>query len=432
MLELRSGQIQIQRQVMVPALVHSLHYLQLPWPELELELRQLWESNPCIDLIVSPREEGEMGCRAAPATREGRWEENLAAQESLENHLARQVPELGEEEKKIFSFLISHLDERGYLKGSTEELARASPWTAENLESVREILCSLEPKGIGARDIVDCWLAQMAKERAPLREFLLLNRDDLLAKRYGRILRRMHWDRRQLAHALQGLRSLATAPLRTWQENEAVLRMPDLYFSKDGTGNWNLHLASESYTLRWSEGYKDWLADEEQRSDRRAMAYFRTQRQLAKRWMHALSRRTATLRRIGEFILKEQRPFFEEEDHPLRACSQKDAAGELGLNPATLCRALRDKYAALPWGTLALVDFFPGSWRGSGSDIPIPQIRQKLDEWIAEEDKEDPLSDRVLAKRFREEMGWPIPRRTVEAYRRRWGIASANDRRYGL
>ncbi|MDR0728382.1 MAG: hypothetical protein LBF21_02100 [Puniceicoccales bacterium] len=430
--ELRSGQLQTQRRVLLPALIPSLHQLQSPWPELELELRQFWESNPCVDLVVSPGEAGDMDCGAASAGGGGNWAEQLAGRESLENHLARQVPELGEEEKKIFSFLVSHLDERGYLRESTEELARASPWTAEALESVREILCSLEPKGIGARDTVDCWLAQVAGERAPLREFLRLNREDLLAKRYGRILRRMHWDRRQLAQALRGLRGLATAPLKTWSEDGALRRVPDLYFSSDEAGNWQLRLASEAYTLRWSEGYKDWLADKERRSDRTAMAYFRTQRQLAQRWMHALSRRTATLRRIGESILEKQRPFFEEEDHPLQAWPQKEAAGELGLNPATLCRALRGKYAALPWGTRALVDFFPGSWRGGNSKIPLPQIRRQLREWIAAEDREKPLSDGALAEKFREELGWPIPRRTVEAHRRRWGIAPSNDRRYGL
>ncbi|MDR2377724.1 MAG: hypothetical protein LBD54_03160 [Puniceicoccales bacterium] len=430
--ELRSGQIQTQRQVLLPALLHSLHYLQLPWPELEPELRRLWESNPCVDLIISPRRAGDVGYEAASEGREGRWEENLAGRESLENYLAHQVPELGEEEKKIFSFLVSHLDERGYLKESMEELARGSPWTAKALEPVREILCSLEPKGIGAQDTVDCWLAQVAEGQAPLREFLVLNREDLLAKRYGRILRRMHWDRRQLAQALRGLRGLATAPLKTWSEDEALRRVPDIYFSKDEAGNWRLRLASEAYTLRWSEGYKDWLADEGQRGDRAASAYFRTQRQLARRWMHALAQRTATLRRIGESILEKQRPFFEEEDHPLQAWPQKEAAEELGLNPATLCRALRGKYAALPWGTLALVDFFPGAWRGGNSDIPLPQIRRQLQEWIAAEDREKPLSDGALAEKFREELGWPIPRRTVEAHRRRWGIAPSNDRRYGL
>jgi RNA polymerase sigma-54 factor len=417
---------------MAPALLQSLHCLQLPWAELKQELQHLWETNPCIELIM-PKDDRRFVSQGVEPSREGdRWEERLVSRESLEDYLVRQVPELGAKEKEIFFFLVSHLDERGYLKVSTETLSQQSPWSIEALESARRMLCSLEPKGIGAYDVVECWLAQIPEEQTSLRQFLTRNKEDFLAKRYYRIIKRMHWNRQQLTQVLGYLRGLVTSPLKSWQEDDHQVRIPDLYFYQDMTKNWNVHLASESYALTWSDAYKEWLVSSRSDKSKNISADFCSQRTVAKRWMRALSLRTTTMHRIGQFILTKQRLFFDREEHPLMSLLQKDAAVELKMNPATLSRALQGKYASVPWGILPLSDFFPRAWAKGGIEISVPQIRQKISEWMAEEDKDHPLSDEDLAQKLQREMHWAISRRTVEKYRKQWGIASSRDRKYGL
>jgi RNA polymerase sigma-54 factor len=81
---------------------------------------------------------------------------------------------------------------------------------------------------------------------------------------------------------------------------------------------------------------------------------------------------------------------------------------------------------------MPLGDFFPRAWAKDNVKISIPQVRQKISEWMAKEDKDHPLSDEDIAQKLQEEMHWAIPRRTVEKYRRQWGIASSRDRKYGL
>ncbi|MDR2419905.1 MAG: hypothetical protein LBD40_01095 [Puniceicoccales bacterium] len=423
---------QYQQTVMAPALLQSLHCLQLPWAELKQELQHLWETNPCVELVM-PKNDREFVIPGAESSREGdRWEERLISRESLEDYLVSQVPELDTEEREIFFFLISHLDERGYLKISTETLSQQSSWSVEALESTRHVLCSLEPKGIAAHDVVECWLAQIPEEQISLRQFLTRNKNDLLAKCYSRIVKRMHWNRQQLAQILGYLRGLAASPLKSWQENDQQVRIPDLYFYQDAMKNWNVHLASESYALIWSDAYKEWLTNSRNGKGKNISADFRSQRTIAKRWMRSLSLRTTTMHRIGQFILDKQCLFFEREEHPLLSLLQKDAAAELQINPATLSRALQGKYASVPWGLMPLGDFFPRAWAKDDVKVSVPQIRQKISEWVADEDKDRPLSDEDLAQKLRREMHWDIPRRTVEKYRKQWGIASSRDRKYGL
>jgi RNA polymerase sigma-54 factor len=432
MLEL--GSRQVQRQTMVPALVQSLRCLQLPWVELKQELQHLWESNPYVDLVVPKEEINFMADGTASTEKRTRWEENLVGHESLEDYLLHQVPELDAKEKEIFSFLVAQLDERGYLRESMEVLSQQGSWNIEALESVWHILRSLEPKGIGAKDLIDCWLMQIPEAQMFLRQFLILNGEDLLKRRYDRIVKRMHWDRQQLTQILHYLRGLTAVPLKNWQEDESLICVPDFYFFQDAVGNWDVRLASDSYALRWGDAYKDWLAQPKQHkaSDKDDLVYFRSQRQLAQQWMQALSLRAASMRRIGEYILKKQRLFFDEEEHPLLPLLQKDAAEELELNPATLSRALQGKYASMPWKIWPLSHFFPRAWGKDRVKIALPQIRQKICEWVAAEDKDHPLSDEELARKLQREMQWPIPRRTVEKYRKQWGIASSRDRKYGL
>jgi RNA polymerase sigma-54 factor len=220
--------------------------------------------------------------------------------------------------------------------------------------------------------------------------------------------------------------------LNRWHESESPIYVPDLYFFREAKGQWCVRLASESYALRWSDAYKNWLCQSKSQRNTETGGYFLSQGQMAKQWMRALASREALLHRIGRFILDKQCMFFKKEDHPLMPLLQKSAAGELGINPATLSRALREKYASVPWRVMPLSDFFPRAREKDRVRVAIPQVRQKICEWIAEENKNCPLSDENLSRRLREEMHWNIPRRTVESYRRRWNIASSRDRKYGL
>src|SRR2546427_5077538 len=61
----------------------------------------------------------------------------------------------------VAEYLIGNLNENGYLEGSLEDAAAACQVSLEDVERVLEVIQSIEPWGLGARDIRECLLIQM-------------------------------------------------------------------------------------------------------------------------------------------------------------------------------------------------------------------------------------------------------------------------------
>jgi RNA polymerase sigma-54 factor len=88
-----------------------------------------------------------------------------------------------------------------------------------------------------------------------------------------------------------------------------------------------------------------------------------------------------------------------------------------------------DKWIQTPRGLLPLKRFFGGGTRtSSGEEVAYDQLRLRLQEMIAQEDKRKPLSDEEIVKAFEKE-GITLARRTVTKYRETLGIPSSRQRR---
>src|SRR4029079_10033030 len=84
---------------------------------------------------------------------------NMAARpQSLQDYLNDQVGFLEgtEEELNLIRYLISHLDDRGYLTTTLEEIANGfgEQLPLDRLEDALDRLQHLDPRGVGARDYV--------------------------------------------------------------------------------------------------------------------------------------------------------------------------------------------------------------------------------------------------------------------------------------
>jgi RNA polymerase sigma-54 factor len=87
------------------------------------------------------------------------------------------------------------------------------------------------------------------------------------------------------------------------------------------------------------------------------------------------------------------------------------------VHESTVCRAVAGKYALLPRGRIVpLSKFF---------DSAAP-IKRMIEELVDQET--EPLSDRALANRLREQ-GYEVARRTVAKYRNALGVLPCSLRR---
>ena len=68
-------------------------------------------------------------------------------------------------DRGLAAFLIGCLDERGYLDVSLPDLSRTLSVSVSALESALMILQSLDPPGVGARTVGECFLLQGGRMR---------------------------------------------------------------------------------------------------------------------------------------------------------------------------------------------------------------------------------------------------------------------------
>ena len=166
-----------QRQILSPMLRQSLQYLQMPITELAEYLQEQSLSNPLLEVDYAPGSDfalpisvveggGIQGGRRSP---EGSAADAFYASsrpESFSEYLMEQVncmQQVDETTRTVCCFLIECLDSTGYLSCSLPELAGELELPLYDVEQALYLLQMLEPAGVGARDVTECLLLQLAQ-----------------------------------------------------------------------------------------------------------------------------------------------------------------------------------------------------------------------------------------------------------------------------
>jgi RNA polymerase sigma-54 factor len=116
---------------------------------------------------------------------------------------------------------------------------------------------------------------------------------------------------------------------------------------------------------------------------------------------------------VAGYAVEHQQAFLVGGPAALRPLTRAEVAAALGMHESTVSRAVADKYALLPDGTMVPLSRFFGV--GGGVDGELRRLLASAD---------GPISDQRLAERLRE-AGFPIARRTVAKHRARLGLAAA-------
>jgi RNA polymerase sigma-54 factor len=392
----------------------------------EGDVEQQWNDYAAVDFydysaVADSDEEEELDPMA-----------RLAMDQSLAETLLQQLESLAEsEDLPIAEQLVGNLNERGYLEIGISDIAAYLEVPVERVERVLSLLQTLDPPGIGARDVRECLLIQLAilheqETPHPLAAALIDRYLDRLGKsQFHDIARELKVPDQDVRQAAQYIRSnLHPFPAHTYRPGatggqEAVYTRPDVIIRKSEHG-FEVELIEEKrYGFHIGPGYgtqplsleRDPAFDEMQR-------YMRAHSDHAKFFIDCIHRRWRTLKQVTELIVDYQREFLEKGIRYLRPFTRAEVAARLNLDESTVSRAAAHKYAMLPNGRLMpLADFFDGSL----------SIKDVLRELIAAEDPRHRLSDDELA-RLMTARGTPMARRTVTKYREEMGIASSRER----
>jgi RNA polymerase sigma-54 factor len=356
----------------------------------------------------------------------------ISVDQTLADTLLQQLHTLiALEDAPIAEQLVGNLNERGYLEISAQEIAGYLRVPVERVEYVLQQLQTLEPVGIGARDLRECLLIQLqalAEQEPPHPlAYALIDRylDRLGKSHFGEIARELKVPEQDVRQAAQYIRgNLNPFPAHTYQPGTdngatAAYTRPDIIIRRGESGFEVEVIEEKRYSFHIGSGYGTQpLRLEHDPGYEEIQRYIRHQSDRAKFFIDCIQRRWRTLKQVAELIVDYQREFLDRGVRYLRPFTRAEVATRLNLDESTVSRATANKYALLPNGRLIpLSDFFDGSL----------SVKDILRELISSEDTRRRLSDDELA-RLLTMRGIPMARRTVTKYREEMGIGSSRER----
>jgi RNA polymerase sigma-54 factor len=521
-----------QRQILTPGLMQMVSVLALN--KLELKemidaemvenpvLEEIDESVPMLDEVAGREEKLARGAEEPPAPPKDSFEEVdfgsyfqeyldpgyrtqvefddsekpsfeqfLSQPTTLSDHLAWQLGALTLDPllHEAVEFVIGNLDEDGYLAASEEELSAALIQAAKDegrelelaevLKAVRnaiDLVQHLDPAGIGARDLRECLLIQIAaqqhefaqlyarkaaeeagaadtaneasgegdphrsfrveaearlEERRRSMEVAALIVDGHLQQVQKRdvkdLARAAHVTPAEAAGGVEFIRTLDPRPGRQYNREQTRLIEPDVVFVKRGA-EWAVSMNEEDLpSLRLSSRYRRMLASAS--TEKEVKEYVKERFRSAMQLMRNIAQRKSTILRTCEVIVRRQQEFLDRGVEGLRPMMIKEVAEEIGVHPSTVSRAVANKYAHTPQGVIELRFFFSeGSNGPEGADTPLLVLKRKVRKLIEDEDARHPLTDDQLAAMLGAQ-GIRLTRRTVAKYREDMNIPSTHHRR---
>jgi RNA polymerase sigma-54 factor len=486
-LEMRGQMRMEQRMKLAPHMIQSMEILQLPILALQERIEQELNSNPVLemtepvnheeddsneqlpqddieekDLVVNTdnnkaedferleslsdsfkdylNESGPYRKRVSSDDPDKKLEaiKNTAARpQSLHEYLTEQwgLVEAEPGVKKAGDMIIDYIDGRGYLSVRLEQLHNKDKgdFTIDDLNEALELVQKLEPAGVGARDLGECLLIQMAQSGEDMSfesRLITEHMKELLDNKLPEIAKKMNCSIDVINKAIERLSKLDFSPGMQvgWDQNHPIT--PDVIVELlDNSDQYSVRLADYDLPRLRVNNYYAKMAKNIKTADK-TKKFLQNNLRSAQWIIDAIEQRKNTLLKVTKAIVKFQKDFFEKGQLHLHPLPMSKIADEVGVHLATVSRAVAGKYVQCSWGVLPLRKFFSGGTEDvNGSRLSWEAIRAKLQQIIDAEDKSKPLNDEQIREKLSELGIKNLARRTVAKYRKLLNIPAARFRK---
>ncbi len=461
------------QQKLSPQQIQMIKLLELPTVQLEQRIKQEIEDNIVLEEEERSTEDEEQQPQQISVDEYLREDDTpsyksrinnfskddkqrpvyLTEGRSMQEYLIEQLGyrNLPERDMRLAVYLIGSIDEDGYLRRDLESVADDIAFTmglettAEELEHLLGIIHELEPAGIGARDLRECLLLQMAqmpintRSRRLAKKILTNYFDEFVKKHYEKLMARLQISEDDFRDAIAEIRHLSPKPGNLYASggmDTTPYIIPDFILDYQD-GRFNLSLNSYNVpevrvNRRYMEMIREMVGADGlvKEKDKEAIQFVKNKIDSAKWFISAIKQRHDTLMRTMQTILDYQQEYFKDGDKSkLRPMILKDIADRTGLDVSTISRVVNSKYAQTQFGIILLKSLFSEAMQtDSGEEVSSYEIKNILQQCIDEEDKRRPLTDETLMDILNSK-GYRIARRTVAKYREMLGIPVARLRK---
>ena len=450
---------QTQKLVMTPELIQAIKILQFNTQEFDSYVQAQILTNPVLE--QEPRAE-EVPQQTGSGNETLSWQDYIrnsdnddssyrqweekreddeansferfaASDVTLREHLLFQLQFAAKDKtgRILGRYIIESLDENGYLTASVDEISAATGFSEEQAEAALKMVQSLDPAGVGARDLKECLMIQLdviGMLNEDCRRIITDHLEDLAANRLSAIAKAIGSTVQEVQEIGDLIRSLEPKPGRKFASGvDTKYIIPDVIVEKTEDG-FAVHINNSSTpSLKISSYYRGLL----HRADNDAqLSEYLSERVNSALWLiRSIDQRRQTIYNVTDAVVRFQHEFFERGPKYMKTLTLKDIAEEVGIHESTVSRSINGKYLQCDRGIFEIRHFFSaGVSDGKGEGISSSSIKEFIREIIDGEDHKRPFSDQAIAGMLAKK-GFEISRRTVAKYRDEMNILSSSKRK---
>tara|TARA_B100001142_G_scaffold89839_1_gene91553 strand:+ start:1679 stop:3055 length:1377 start_codon:yes stop_codon:yes gene_type:complete len=453
-LELRQN----QSQKLTPQQIQFIKLLQLSNSNIDSEIKKELEENPVLEekennrneeIEISNNENYNYSQKRINELSDFSRESNISSIESFRESLLNQINylKLDKNEIIIAKQIIGTLDNDGYLRRDLESIiddiafSENTEYSYNEIEEVLFKIQSLEPHGIGARNLEECLIIQidsineLTNTQTLARKILEESFIDFKKKQFDKIYNKYDESKVEINNAFNFIKTLNPKPSGGLEDLEITeFLIPDFVIKKNNE-EFIVELASGNRKINISKKYISIYEDlkskkNKDKETKKSYDFIKKKIEAAQWFVDALNQRNNTLLKTMNTILKLQIKFFEDGDeNDLKPMILKNIAEIINMDISTVSRIVSSKVAQTDFGIFPLKYFFSESTIKKGDEIVSSRVvKNYLKKIVKGEDKKSPLSDDQIEKILQDE-GYEVARRTVAKYREQLNIPVARLRR---
>jgi len=351
---------------------------------------------------------------------------------TLQEHLAEQmlVDISPGPERLIAHHLIDLVDESGYLRGETHDIATRLGCAVEAVDDVLIRLQRFDPPGVFARSVKECLALQLRDlDRLDPAMVILLDHLDLLARgEVAQLHKTCGVLPDDIPDMISEIKALNPKPGQDFMEAPIDVMVPDIFILPLANG-WRVEL--NTATLPKLIVNNEYHTEVRKNSANKETKEYISERYQAANWLiKALDQRARTVLKVAEAVVERQGDFLTYGVTHLKPLVLRDIAAVIEMHESTVSRATADKFVATPRGNYPFKYFFSNALPGADGEggHAAEAIRQQIKMLIDEENPAKTLSDDQIVEVLRAR-GVSIARRTVAKYRESLSIPSSIQRK---
>lgn len=391
----------------------SLNVLEMSSMDLEKFIEKEFSKNPLLEIDFSSKNYSSKG----DDSEESSPFDFISEEKNLIDFLEEQLGflKISKEMRFLCTFIVNNLDKRGFLTVTREELKSACGFPLKDIDKAIEIVKSLEPIGIGAKNLEECLIIQLHKKNINDQklEYIITHfMQELASSKYDIICSKLNITEEYVVEYLKIIRSLNPFPSRGFYMGDTIRYIePDAEIKNIG-GKYVVVMSEKNIPKLKLKSLEN-----AQEISGEMKNYFNS----ANNIIRCIEKRQLTLKSILDIILEKQYEYFSNPEGKLNSLTLKDVSSILKIHDSTVSRAVKNKYILTERGMKRVKDMFI-------IDNKKLFVKEKIEELILNEDRYNPLHDNEIALLLEKE-NLKIARRTVVKYREELGIKPAHKRK---